>query len=135
MALKIDLKPHERLIIGGAVVANGNSRCELVVENNVAILRQKDILREKDASTPCKRIYFIIQLMYIDESQLFDKHNVYWTLIKDVVEAAPSTARLLADMSEHIVNKRYYPALKLARKLIKYEEEATADARTRAQCL
>jgi len=135
MALKIDLKPHERLIIGGAVVANGNSRCELVVENNVVILRQKDILREKDASTPCKRIYFIVQLMYVDESQLLDKHNVYWTLIKDVVEAAPSTARLLADMSEHIVNKRYYPALKLARKLIKYEEEATADARTRAQCL
>jgi flagellar biosynthesis repressor protein FlbT len=135
MALKIDLKPHERLIIGGAVVANGNSRCELVVENNVVILRQKDILREKDASTPCKRIYFIVQLMYVDESQLLDKHNVYWALIKDVVEAAPSTARLLADMSEHIVNKRYYPALKLARKLIKYEEEATAHARTRAQCL
>jgi flagellar biosynthesis repressor protein FlbT len=135
MALKIDLKPHERLIIGGAVVANGNSRCVLVVENNVAILRERDILREKDASTPCKRIYFIVQLMYIDESQLLDKHNVYWTLVKDVVEAAPSTARLLADMSEHIVKKSYYPALKLARKLIKYEEEATADARNRAQCL
>jgi flagellar biosynthesis repressor protein FlbT len=135
MALKIDLKPHERAIIGGAVMANGNSRCELVVENNVPVLREKDILREKDTLTPCKRIYFIIQLMYIDDSQLLDKYNVYWTLVKDVVEAAPSTARLIADMSEYLLNKRYYPALKLAKKLIKYEEEVTAYARTRAQCL
>jgi flagellar protein FlbT len=132
MALKLYLKPHERLIIGGAVILNGNTRCELIVENNVALLREKDILREKDADTPCKRVYFVIQLMYIDETELLTKHNVYWALVKDVVEAAPSTARLLADMSEHVLNKKYYPALKLAKKLIKYEEEVTAHARTRA---
>lgn len=135
MALKIDLKPRERLIISGAVVSNGNSRCELIVENGVPLLRDKDILREKDATTPCRRIYFVIQLMYIDGSQFLERNNLYWTLVKDVVEAAPSTARLLADMSEHVVNKRYYQALKLAKKLIKYEEEATAHARTGAQCL
>jgi flagellar biosynthesis repressor protein FlbT len=132
MALKLYLKPHERLIIGGAVILNGNTRCELIVENNVALLREKDILREKYADTPCKRVYFVIQLMYIDKTELLTKHNVYWALVKDVVEAAPSTARLLADMSEHVLNKKYYPALKLAKKLIKYEEEVTAHARTRA---
>ncbi|MBA4389332.1 MAG: flagellar protein FlbT [Syntrophus sp. (in: bacteria)] len=133
MALKINLKPHERLIIDGAVITNGNTKCEFIVENNVPILRQKDILREKEAVTPCKRVYFIIQLMYIDSKDLVEKHNLYWSLVKDVVEAAPSTTEMLGEISEHILNNRYYPALKLAKRLIKYEEEAMKYARTRAQ--
>jgi flagellar biosynthesis repressor protein FlbT len=135
MALKVDLKPHERLILGGAVISNGASRSKLIVENRVPVLRDKDIIREKDAITPCRKIYFVIQLMYMDDARLVDKHNIYWTLVKDVVEAAPSTAGLLADISHHVVNKKYYPALKLAKKLINYEEEVTAHARNRAECL
>ena len=135
MALKVDLKPHERLILGDAVVSNGSSRSKLIVENSVPVLRDRDILREKEAITPCRKIYFMIQLMYIDDSRLMDKYNEYWTLVKDVVEAAPSTARLLAGISKHVMNKKYYPALKLARKLINYEEEATEHARNRAQCV
>ena len=64
MALKITLKPNERMIIGGAAVTNGNSKCELLIENNVPILRQKNILKKEEANTPCSRIYFIIQVMY-----------------------------------------------------------------------
>lgn len=81
MALKIKLKPHERLIIGGAVVANGDSKCDLIIENEVPVLRDKDILREKEANTPSKRVYFAIQLMYVDN--------------KDLVENTISTGRLL----------------------------------------
>jgi flagellar biosynthesis repressor protein FlbT len=131
MALKVNLKPHERLIIGGAVISNGNLKAEMIVENNVPVLRDKDVMREGQADTPCKKIYFIIQLMYIDDSKLIEKHNLYWTLVKDLVEAAPSTGQVLAEMNECVVNKKYYPALKLAKKLIKYEEEATAYARNR----
>jgi flagellar protein FlbT len=132
MALKINLKPHERLIVGGAVISNGNSKSELIVENSVPVLREKDILREKDAHTPCKRIYFMIQLMYVDEKDLVEKHNIYWTLVKEVAKAAPSTVRLIGQISEDILNNRYYQALKLAKKLIEYEEEAMEHARTRA---
>jgi flagellar biosynthesis repressor protein FlbT len=135
MALRVDLKPHERLILGGAVISNGSSRSKLIIENSVPVLRDKDILREKEAVTPCKKIYFMIQLMYIDDSRLVEKYNAYWSLLKDVVEAAPSTAKLLANISGHVMNRKYYPALKLARKLINYEEEATEHARNRAQCL
>jgi flagellar biosynthesis repressor protein FlbT len=135
MALKLNLKPHERLIIGGAVITNGNSKSELIIENNVPVLRDKDIMREKDANTPCKRIYLIIQLMYIDDTGLLEKHNIYWTLVRDVVEAAPSTTELLTEISERIAEKNYYPALKMAKRLIKYEQEVTEYARTRAQCI
>lgn len=134
MALKIKLKPHERLIIGGAVVANGDAKCDLIIENEVPVLRDKDILREKEATTPCKRVYFIIQLMYVDGRDLVEKHNIYWSLVKDLVEAAPSTADILAEISGLIIEGRYYPALKLARKLIEYEEGVTEHV-LGAQCL
>jgi len=63
MALKITLKPQEKLIVGGAVIINGKTKSDLIIENNVPILREKDIMAIKDADTPCKKIYFTIQLM------------------------------------------------------------------------
>jgi len=40
MALKITLKPNEKMIVGGAVITNANIRnTDLIIENNVPILR------------------------------------------------------------------------------------------------
>lgn len=127
MALKITLKPGERMIIGGAVLTNGNSAsCDLVIENKTPILRQKDILTEEKADSPCRRIYYAIQLMYIDEQNLAAYHKVYLDLIKGLVRAAPSTVVLIDSISEHIFQRQYYQALKLARRLIEYEQETIA---------
>jgi flagellar protein FlbT len=129
MALKIILKPHERIILGGAVVTNGRSKSELIIENNVPILRQKDILSEKEANSPCRRIYFVIQLMYVDEENLVTHHNTYWKLVQGLISAAPSTIGLIDQISIHILAGRYYQALKLGKKLIDYEEEILKNAR------
>ncbi len=123
MALKITLKPHERLIIGGAVIANGNTTTHLVVENNVPILRQKDILSLKDADSPCRRIYFAIQLMYVDGKDLQEQHRIYWELVNDVVQVAPSTEGLIAEISDLVLNRNYYQALKFTKKLIEHEQK------------
>jgi len=124
MALKISLKSHERLIIGGAVIVNGKTKCDLIVENNVPILREKDIMGGKEADSPCRRIYFVIQLMYVDGKNLTEHHKTYWELIKEVMGAAPSTRKLINEISEYILHNRYYQALKLTRRLIDYEQEA-----------
>jgi flagellar biosynthesis repressor protein FlbT len=124
MALKITLKPHERLIIGGAVITNGSTAAHLVVENNVPILRQKDIMSLSDADSPCRRIYFTIQLMYVDEKNLPEQHRIYWELMKDVAEAAPSQKGRIAEISDLVLNRNYYQALKLTKKLMAYEQEA-----------
>jgi len=113
------------MIIGGAVVTNGNStNCDLVIENKTPILRQKDILTEEKANSACRRIYYAIQLMYIDENNLAAYHKIYWDLVKDVVHAAPSTVVLIDSISELILQRQYYQALKLTKRLIEYEQEA-----------
>ena len=65
MGLKISLKPDERIIISGAVLKNGSARSDFVIENNLPILREKNIMSLTEANSPCKRIYFAIQLMYV----------------------------------------------------------------------
>ena len=124
MALKITLKPHEKMIMGGAVIANGNNAaCHLIIENRVPILREKDILSEEEANSPGRQLYFIIQLMYIDEENLDLHQKKYWKLVKELVKAAPSTVGFIDQISEYIVGGKYYQALKLANNLTDYEQE------------
>ena len=42
MALKLTLKPNEKVFIGGAVVQNGENPAELSILNDVPLLRGKD---------------------------------------------------------------------------------------------
>jgi len=123
MPLKITLKPSERMILGGAVVTNGNSTANLTIENKVPVLRQKNIMTEKKADSPCRRLYFVIQLMYIDEENLITHHNNYWKMVQDIVKAAPRFVGLIDQISEYILANNYYRALKLTKKLIDYEQE------------
>ncbi len=123
MALKISLKPGEKMIIGGAVVRNSDSRTDLFIENKVPLLREKDIMAENDAQSVAQKIYFTVQLMYIDQENLIDHHNTYWRYVQELTKAAPSAIRLIDQISEKIVGNNYYQALKLSRQLIAYEKE------------
>jgi flagellar protein FlbT len=123
MPLKLALKPGEKMIIGGAVVRNGDTKTELFIENKVPLLREKDIMGEADAESVAQRIYFAIQLMYIDQDNLINHHNYFWQYVKELAKAAPSTVGLIDQVSEKIVGNNYYQALKLARQLIEYEKE------------
>ena len=128
MALKITLKPHEKMIIGGAVIRNSKKKSKLIIENNVPILRSVDILSESEANSPARRIYFAIQLMYVDDCNLQYHHKNYWVLVKDIIQAAPSLLPLIDKINDLLLRDRYYQALKLAKDLIDYEKEAVQHA-------
>jgi len=123
MPLKLTLKPGERVIIAGAVLTNGPTQAHLQIENRVPLLRQKDIMIEAEAKSPCKRIYLIVQLMYIGDGLTSELAQLYWDVVREVLAAAPSTNDLISQMSAYIVESSFYPALKVAKKLISYEEE------------
>lgn len=132
MGLKITLKPGEKIIIGGAVIKNTNSRSHIIIENRVPVLREKDIMSEKDANSPCRKIYFIIQLMYVNEENVAEYHSIYWKLVREILRSAPSMLPLIDQISEHILCSRYYQALKTTQKLIKYEQEVLSNVRSTA---
>ncbi len=122
MPLKLTLKPGERVILAGTVIKNGPTVAHLQIESQATLLRQKDILTEAEATSPCKRIYLIVQLMYIG-GMTEDLSKLFWDLAREVLAAAPSTNVLISQVSTYIVDADFYSALKVAKKLITYEEE------------
>ncbi|MBO0344989.1 flagellar biosynthesis repressor FlbT [Roseibium limicola] len=120
MALKVELKPGERIIIGDSVITNDNQRTRLFIEGQAPILREKDILTPATANTPAKRVYLAVQLMYLSTDVDRIKEN-YFTLVNDIVKAAPSTIPYVTKVSNAIISGAFYKALKEARKLIEYE--------------
>ncbi|WP_305983974.1 flagellar biosynthesis repressor FlbT [Roseibium sp. MMSF_3544] len=120
MALKVELKPGERIIIGDSVITNDNQRTRLFIEGQAPILREKDILTPATADTPAKRVYLAVQLMYLSTDLERIQEN-YFTLVNDIVKAAPSTIPYVTRISNAILTGAFYKALKEARKLIEYE--------------
>jgi len=129
MALKVELKPGERFILGDSVITNDDQRTRLFIEGDAPILREKDILRLDDADTPCKKIYLMVQMMYL-ASDPTPHHDLYFSLVKDVLEAAPSTAPMIDDINNKILTGDMYKALKQTRKLIEYEQELMGNVKS-----
>ena len=123
MPLKITLKTNERIFIGGAVIKNIGGKTNLSIENKAAVLREKEILKPEDANTPGKRIYFIIQMMYIDRENLPEHHKTYWKRVSEYLSAAPSALNQVEKISRLLLKENYYQGLKEAKKLMAYEKE------------
>ena len=68
MPLKLSLKPGEKFVLNGAVVQNGDRRSALLLQNKASVLREKDIMQFEEATTPARRIYFPVMMMYLDQS-------------------------------------------------------------------
>jgi len=122
MALVIDLKPQEKILIGEAVITNSSHRTRLHIAGDAPIIREKDIMREEDADTPCKKIYFLIQCMYISSNPK-EYHDRYFSLVNEVQKASPSSSIFFMQINEQIIDGTYYKAMKLAKQLIEHERE------------
>lgn len=122
MALKVELKPGEKLLVGQCIITNSDQRTRIFIEGTAPVLREKDILTPVTADTPAKRIYLAVQLMYI-EDDIAPLQAQYFSLINDFVAAAPSTLSIADRINNHILTGDLYKALKAARELIQYEQD------------
>ncbi|UTD28462.1 flagellar biosynthesis repressor FlbT [Bradyrhizobium sp. WD16] len=122
MALKVELKPFERIIIGESLVTNSESRTTFLIEGEAPILREKDILTAETATTPVKRLYLCVQMMYL-EKNIPKYQDLYMDFVKDLIEAVPSFRKPIEEASKLILSGSLYNSLKEIRKLIKREEE------------
>jgi flagellar protein FlbT len=127
MALKVELKPNERLIVGSAVIRNGEQRTRFFIEGDAPILREKDILTPRTAESPAQKIYLAVQLMYLQDD-LSSHNKIYFPLVRDFLTAAPSAMPLIAEINNRILSGDMYKALRSAKKLVAYEQDLMAHA-------
>jgi flagellar protein FlbT len=121
----LSLKPGEKFVLNGAVVQNGDRRGVLVLQNKASVLREKDIMQQEEANTPSRRIYFPVMMMYLDESgaeRYYDEFVRRMSEFMGVIRN-PSVLADCVDVSKYCMEREYYKALMLCRKLIEYEDE------------
>jgi len=130
MSLKVELKPHERLIVGNCVITNSDQRTRLFIDGKAPVLREKDILSHATADSPAKRVYFAVQLMYL-EDDIEKLRRDYFALVTDLVRAAPSTIQIIDEINNEILTGQLYKALRAAKKLIQHEQDILSNAAAR----
>jgi flagellar protein FlbT len=121
MALRVELKPFERIIIGGSVITNSETKTAFLIDGDAPILREKDILTAETANTPAKRIYLCVQMMYL-ENDIPKYQDLYMEFVKDMLEAVPSSRESIEIASNHILSGLLYKALREIRKVIAHEQ-------------
>jgi flagellar protein FlbT len=125
MPLKLSLKPGEKFVLNGAVLANGDKRTSLVIQNKACILREKDIMQVEDADTPARRIYFPIMMMYLDTDTADTYYSQFALRMTEFMQAI-SDRKVLAlcvEISKDVMNGQYYKALVQCRNLFDFEQE------------
>jgi flagellar protein FlbT len=123
MPLKLSLKPGEKFVCNGAVLTNGDRRVSLVIENKASILRDKDIMQPTDATTPARRIYFPIMMLYLDsehEKVHYDEFVTRMSEFMEVVSDRDVLATCIA-LSRDVLRGDYYKALVKCRQLFDFE--------------
>jgi flagellar protein FlbT len=130
MALKVELKPGERILIGDSVITNGAQRTRFLIEGRSPVLRERDIITVDQADTPAKRIYLAVLLMYTARDPRAH-HETYFALVREFLQAAPSAAAYVETINNLILTGEVYKALKAARDLISYEQDLISNEECR----
>jgi flagellar protein FlbT len=127
MSLKISLAPGESVVIGKAKVENGGDRrCTLIVTGEEAVLRGRRVMREQDATTPMKRLYFVVQAIYLtDDKSLLTP--LLMDVLREAVQSWPESAAQAVMVGELVGEEKYYEALSKAYELVELEAGRNAN--------
>lgn len=124
--LKIRLNPGEKIIVNGAVVQNGDKRNVLTFVNPANVLREKDLMKHEDATTKCKKLYFMIQTIMLANGS--DKSGLSEHVSDISAELFASqdfdgAREHVIDVMDHFSSCDYYKALVGAKKIVEIEEK------------
>ncbi|CAO4173536.1 flagellar biosynthesis repressor FlbT [Methylorubrum populi] len=122
MALRIELKPQERLIINGALIRNGDRRSVFVIENQCKFLRESEIISETEADTAAKRLCVTLQFIYLADNPA-EAEDLFVRQASEILEAVPSTAPYILAIQDELSARQYHRAIKRGRELIAYERQ------------
>ncbi|MDY1009898.1 flagellar biosynthesis repressor FlbT [Sphingomonas sp. CFBP9019] len=125
MTLRITVRDGERLVVNGAVM-RAAKRCELIIENPVSILREREIMTPNAATTPARRLYLACMMAYIDERHRPAHHDDVVARLAELFDAfeAEAAQQACASFARLVATGDYYRALATCRTLITYEAEA-----------
>ncbi len=129
--LVLKLGPHERVLINGAVIENGDKRSRLAIMTpNAHILRLRDAIRPDEVNTPVRRVCYIAQLVLSGDA---DPKDAQIQLLRGIEQLSQvltdfDSRSLLTQATEFVLDNQHYQALKSLRGLLPREERLFAAA-------
>lgn len=124
--LLISLKPNEKFLVNGALLANGPKRGQICVEGEgVNVLRLSDVIHPDEVRTPVTRLYSAIQTLLSGDStgsEACDLIEQQYRTLATVFEKTPPSDMLLKSYKAW-VDGRTYSALCRLKPLLPIEAE------------
>lgn len=130
--LVLKLGPHERVLINGAVIENGERRSRLAIMTpNAHILRLRDAIHPEEVNTPVRRVCYIAQLVLTGDADAGDARLQLLRGIEQLSQVLtdPDSRAQLAVASKAVLEDQHYQAMKALRGLLPREERLFAAGR------
>lgn len=131
--LVLKLAPHERVLINGAVIENGDKRSRLAIMTpNANILRLRDAIHPEEVNTPVRRVCYIAQMVLSGDAKPAEAKIQMMRGVEQLSQALTdldSRAQLSA-ATEALLDDQFYQALKALRALLPREARLLAAARS-----
>ncbi len=127
--LVLKLGPHERVLINGAVIENGDKRSRLAIMTpNAHILRLRDAIRPDEVNTPVRRVCYIAQLVLSGDA---DPKEARLQLLRGIEQLSQvltdyDSRTLLSQATAFVLDGQHYQVLKSLRGLLPREERLFA---------
>lgn len=133
MALKLTLKPDERIIVNGCAMRNSGRRHVLTIESQADVIRGQDLLDPEGIATPVRRVYFLIQTA-LTRADL--REDLLGPIQKQLavlatVFAGGSIAQIF-EAANFVSIGDFYKALRALRPVMRHEEEILERLKTPA---
>lgn len=129
--MKISLRAGERIYINGAVL-RVDRKVSVELVNDVMFLLEGQVMQASDATTALRQLYFIVQLMLMNPTDVRDAVALYaqhHAALRAVCENREMLDGLGA-VDELVGSTRYFEALKRIRALFPVEQAILAGAAT-----
>lgn len=125
--MNISLRRGERIFINGAVLKVDRKVC-LELLNDVTFLLESHVMQAEAATTPLKRLYFVIQTMLMSPNDCETALQLCREMFISLSSSArdPRVMEGLRTAVRNIEDKKMFEALKTVRALFPIEAELTA---------
>tara|TARA_R110000787_G_scaffold4726_9_gene17899 strand:- start:11934 stop:12368 length:435 start_codon:yes stop_codon:yes gene_type:complete len=126
--LVLKIAPGERFIVNGAILENGDKPARIrITEGDVRVLRCRDALRPEEVNSPCKQIYYAVQLLItgdLEEGGTLPAIDDECSKLLDVFKTIDP--ELIPTLRSMISRGNYYSALCHLRQILVIENQLLA---------